>query len=133
SIFKGIELEYSQNITNSLLVSLNYSLLSSKDKDGKNLARRAEETIKAGIDYYPLDALHIGVFGEYIGKRYNDSDDGGQQTGRYSVVNLVTNYDISQNFSIYAKVDNIFDTYYQVVDGYATAPLSAYVGINAKF
>jgi len=133
SIFKGIELEYSQNITDSLSLSLNYCLLSAKDKDGKNLARRAEETAKLGVDYYPIDALHIGVFGEYIGKRYNDSDDGGQQTGRYSVVNLVTNYDISQNFSIYAKVDNIFDTYYQVVDGYATAPLSAYVGINAKF
>ncbi|MEA3330535.1 MAG: TonB-dependent receptor [Campylobacterota bacterium] len=133
SIFKGIELEYSQNITDSLLVSLNYCLLSAKDKDGKNLARRAEETAKLSVDYYPIDALHIGVFGEYIGKRYNGNDDDGEQTGRYNIVNLVTNYDINSNFSAYAKVDNLFDTYYQVVDGYATAPLSAYVGMNAKF
>ncbi len=133
SIFKGFEFEYSRNITEEILLSINYTILSAKDKDGESLARRPKSSAKLSLDYYPADELHIGLFGEYIGERYDDANDQGTQTGKYTVVNLVSNYDINKNFSVYAKVDNLFDTYYQSVDGYTTAPLSAYVGINAKF
>jgi vitamin B12 transporter len=34
---------------------------------------------------------------------------------------------------VYAKVDNLTDKYYQVVDGYATAQRSYYAGLSAKF
>ena len=133
SIFKGFEFEYSRNITEEILLSINYTILSAKDKDGESLARRPKSSAKLSLDYYPADELHIGLFGEYIGERYDDANDQGTQTGKYTVVNLVSNYDINKNFSVYAKVDNLFDTYYQSVDGYTTAPISAYVGINAKF
>jgi len=133
STFKGIELEYSQAIIESILLSLNYTSLSAQDKDGKELARRPKETLKLSLDLYPIDDLHLGIFGEYIGKRYNGFDKSGEQTGKYTLVNFTANYDINQNFSIYAKVDNVFDTSYQVIDGYATAPLSGYLGLNAKF
>ncbi|MEN8302675.1 MAG: TonB-dependent receptor [Campylobacterota bacterium] len=133
SIFKGYEFEYSQNITDTISLSLNYSILSAKDKGGKDLARRAKETAKLALDYYPLDDLHLGIFGEYIGERYDGADKGGEQTGRYIVVDFVANYDINKNLSLYTKVDNLFDKYYQTVDGYATAPLSGYLGLNAKF
>ena len=133
SIFKGFELEYFKSIADNVSLSLNASILSAKDKDGENLARRAKETLKLTLDYYPTDKLHIGIFGEYIGERFNTKNDQGTQTGKYTVANLVTNYDINRNFSLYLKIDNVFDTYYQTVDGYTTAPLSAYLGINAKF
>ena len=133
SIFKGVELEYSQNIIESIMLSLNYTHLTAQDKDGKELARRPKETLKATLDFYPIDALHLGLSGEYIGTRYDKFDKSGEQTGRYTLVNLSANYDVNQNFSLYTKVDNLFDTSYQIVDGYATAPLSAYLGLKAKF
>ena len=133
SIFKGYEFEYSQNIIDNILLSLNYTILSAKDKDDKYLARRPKETAKLSIDYYPIAELHVGVFGEYIGERYNSPDKQGQQTGRYTIVNFIANYDINKNLSVYTKVDNLFDKYYQTVDGYAAAPLSGYLGLNAKF
>ena len=133
SIFKGYEFEYSQNIIDSISISLNYSILSAKDKDGKYLARRPKETAKLGLDYYPLDNLHLGAYGEYIGERYDRADQSGQQTGRYAVLDIVSNYDINKNLSFYVKIDNLFDKYYQTVDGYTTAPLSGYLGLNAKF
>lgn len=131
--FKGYEFQYSQNITEEFSTSLNYTLLSAKDKDGKELARRPKETLKANIDYYPTDALHLGVWGEYIGERYDRADKQGRQTGKYTLVNLVANYDINENFATYVKLDNLFDKDYQVVDGYATASRSFYLGMNAKF
>lgn len=133
SIFKGFEFEYAQNILDNISLSLNYTILSAKDKDAHNLARRPNQTAKLSLDYYPVDNLHLGINGEYIGERYDKSNDLGVQTGKYTVVNFVTNYDINKNFSVYAKIDNLFDKYYQVVDGYSTASLSAYLGMNAKF
>ena len=133
STFKGYEFEYSQNITNSILLSLNYTILSAEDKDGRDLARRPKQTARLGLDFYPIDDLHLGVFGEYIGERYDSADESGEQTGKYTLVNFVANYDINKHLSLYTKVDNVFDKEYQTVDGYATAPLSGYLGLNAKF
>jgi len=133
SVFKGYEFEYKQNVIEAILLSLNYTILSAKDKDGKDLAKRPKETLKVSVDYYPVDDLHLGIFGEYIGERYNGYDKSSEQTGKYAVVNFVANYDINKNISLYTKIDNLFDKYYQTVNGYATAPLSGYLGVNAKF
>jgi vitamin B12 transporter len=57
----------------------------------------------------------------------------GRQTGKYFLANTVLNYELSNNMSTYLKVNNIFDKYYQVVDGYSTSPRAFYVGINAEF
>ena len=133
---KGVELEYNTNVSEDLSITSNYTWLNAKDNNGMKLERRPRYTLKMSADYYGIKDLHLGVYGEYIGERveytygtYNVD----AQTGKFAVVNLVANYDINKNFKVYVKIDNLFDRYYQVVDGYATAPLSAYVGIKAQF
>ena len=74
--------------------------------------------------------MHLNLNGKYIGDRL---DVGNVQTGKYAVWNTTLNYDVQKNIKAYIKVENIFDRYYQTVDGYATAPRSAYIGINYKF
>ncbi len=130
---QGIELGYDKEIFTDILLNLNYTWLDAKNNANQELGRRPKDTIKMGVDYYAITRTHLGVYGEYIGERYDRDNKQGKQTGKYTVVNLVANYDINKNFSLYAKVDNLFDKYYQVVDGYATAPLSAYAGLKAKF
>jgi vitamin B12 transporter len=51
----------------------------------------------------------------------------------YTVVDMVINYDISKTFSVYGKIDNLFNKYYEEVRGYTMAPFSAYGGVKAKF
>jgi len=51
----------------------------------------------------------------------------------FTVVDAAVNYDISKNFSVYAKLDNLFNKYYEEVRGYTMAPFSAYGGVKAKF
>ena len=130
---QGIEIEYSREVYTDLLLTTNYTWLDAKNDAGQELRRRPKDTVKISVDYYGISDLHLGVFGEYVGERYDSDNKQGEQTGKYAVINLVANYDINKNFSVYAKVDNLFDKYYQVVDGYATAPLSGYAGIKAKF
>jgi vitamin B12 transporter len=133
STLKGYEAEYKKEVLPKTLLSLNYTHLSAKDKDGKDLARRAKENLKFGIDYYGVEKLHFGIFGEYAGTRYDKLDQKGGQTGRYTVANGVVNYDLTDSIQLYGKIDNIADKYYQTVDGYATSPRAYYAGMEVSF
>ncbi|MGA1931438.1 TonB-dependent receptor domain-containing protein [Arcobacter sp. YIC-464] len=130
---KGYELSYNKDLTEDLLITLDYNHLSARDSDKKDLARRAKRELGFAVDYYGIDKFHFNVNARYIGTRYDGSNKTGAQTGRYTVWNTVVNYNINKTFSTYLKVDNLFDKYYQTVDGYATAERSAYVGLKAKF
>jgi len=140
STFKGVELKYSTDITDELFINISYTHLSAKDKDGIELRRRVKDSYKFATDYYFNDVLKFDFNGEYIGERYDDmlsvkdpSKTKGRQTGKYLVMNFVTNYEITDKISTYLKINNIFDKYYQVVDGYSSSPRAFYSGLNMKF
>ncbi len=133
SKIQGVEIEYTRELLNELLFTANYTKTDAKNSNKEVLGRRAKDNYKLSLDYYAISNLHVGINGEFIGKRFDSVNEQGVQTGEYAVVNLVANYNISKNFSTYLKVDNILDRYYQTVDGFASAPLSGYLGIKAKF
>jgi len=132
SILKGIELAYQKELISDTLLSLSYSYVDAKDKDNKDLARRAKHLLKFGLDYYGIDKLHLGINGEYVGQRYDKADQKGQQTGKYAVLNFTASYDITKQIQVYGKIENLTDKYYQTVDGYATSPRAFYLGLKAK-
>jgi vitamin B12 transporter len=130
---KGYELAYKKDIIEDTILNLNYTHLSAQNDDKEDLARRAKNQIGFGVDYYGISKFHFNVNGQYIGDRYNSDNKTGAETGNYTLWNSVVNYEINKTFSTYLKVDNIFNKYYQTVDGYATAERSAYVGLKASF
>ena len=133
STFKGFEAGYNNKVYADTLLSMSYTRLSAKNKNGQDLRRRASETLKFGIDYYGFSKLHMGLNGEYVGSRYDSDNKQGAQTGRYTVANAVVNYDLSKNIKIYGKIDNITDKYYQSVNNYATSPRAYYAGLEVSF
>ena len=140
STFKGVEAKYSTTINDNIYLNLSYTYLSAKDKDGIELRRRVKDTYKISTDYYLSENFNLNFNGEYIGKRYDDmlsikepEKDRGRQTGKYFVGNVVANYEFNDKINSYFKINNIFDRYYQVVDGYSTSPRAFYLGINIKF
>ena len=133
STIKGYETKYTRMLIEDLLLNLNYTHLSAKDSEEKELARRPKNQIGFGADYYGIDKFHFNVNGYYIGNRYDESNKSGAETGNYTLWNTVVNYEINKTFSTYLKVDNLFDKYYQTIDGYATAERSAYLGLKANF
>jgi len=130
---KGYELTYKKDVTEDTLLSLNYLHLSAKDNNNQDLARRAKRELGFAVDYYGIEKFHFNVNGSYVGTRYDGSNKSGAQTGKYTVWNTVVNYKINKTISTYLKVDNVFDKYYQTVDGYATPERSAFVGLKATF
>ena len=134
STFKGYEFAYQQNLLDLLSLNANYTHLASfEDKNGKDLARRPKREAKLSLDYYGIEKWHFGMNGQYIGTRYNGANQTGKQTGRYTVLNTVVNYDFTDSIQLYGKIDNITDKYYQTVDGYTTSPRAWYIGLKASF
>ena len=136
SKLKGYELAFKKDVIEDLFLNLAYTHLAAKDSKENRLLNRPNDKFNFGIDYYGISKLHLNVNGEYVGDRFSpDFVDytNKAKTGNYTLWNTVLNYDINKTFSTYLKVDNIFNKYYQTVDGYATAERSAYVGLKASF
>ncbi len=133
SHLKGVEFGYKDDFYDALTVTVNYTYLDAKNADGEFLRSRPKHQIDGNIVYYITENLNIGLNGQYIGERFDDDDRSGAQTGKYTIYNTVVNYTLNNNFTVYGKIDNIGDKYYQVRDGYATAERSYYAGLNAKF
>ena len=135
STLKGYEVSYNTTFDDVVALTLGYSKLDATDKDGKDLARRAKESVKFGLDYYGIDQLHLGVNGEYIGDR-DDTDFATYakvNTGNYLVANFVANYEVDKHMSVYGKVDNIADKYYQTAYGYTSSPRAVYAGMKLTY
>ena len=133
SKIKGVEVGYQTNIGEDFLISTSYTDLDATNEKGKTLARRPNKTLKLGVDYYGVENLHLALHGEYIGERFSRDDEQGQQTGRYTVANFSTNYQIYPKLSVYGKIDNIMDKNYQTVDGYSTSPRAVYFGMKLDY
>ena len=133
SKIQGVEVEYKTAINDDIVVSSNYTYLDAKNQNDQALRRRPNHTLNLNADYYGIQDLHLGAYAQYIGERYENDDKQGAENGKYTVVNLVANYEINKNILAYVKIDNLFNKHYQVVDGYASAPLSAYTGLKINF
>ncbi|CAI6152070.1 MAG: Vitamin B12 transporter BtuB [uncultured Sulfurimonas sp.] len=133
TISKGIELIYNDYFFDLVGVNAMYTYVEAEDTDGKELARRPKNQVDARATYYVDENWDLGVSAQYIGERYDAKDKGGAQTGDYTVVNFVSNVKVNKVVTVYGKIDNLTDMYYQTVDGYATAGRSLYVGLIAKY
>lgn len=132
SRLKGYEVRYNQNITDTLALNLAYNKLSAKDKEGHYLVRRPHETATGSLNYYATSKLSFNANANYIGTRYDDAAQT-NQTGRYTLLGAVINYEATDTLSFYLRADNLTDKLYQEVSGYGTAGRSIYVGLNTKF
>lgn len=132
TLLQGYEAKGSHSIGDTLVLGATYSKLYTKSTNGKTLPGRPHESFKTTVDWYPLPSTHIGLNAQYIGKRYNDTANT-IETGNYTVMGAVFNYALMTHIDLYAKIDNMFDRYYQSVDGYATAGRSGYIGVKIDY
>ncbi len=129
SKIQGLELEYKKDINDDIFVAVNYTRLKTQDNKGKKLDRRPKDSLKVAFDYYGLANTNINLNGEYIG----DRSEGTNQTGKYTIFNMVANYDINHQAKIYVKINNITDKYYQSIYGFASSPRAFYAGAEYSF
>jgi len=133
SLLQGVEIGYNDQFFDRLALKTTYTYLDARNGNKQRLARRPEQQVDAIVSYFINEKAQVGLNGQYIGARYDKTDEKGAQTGYYTVINLVGNYDVNENFSLYARLDNLTNVYYQQVDGYATAKRSLYAGLTLRY
>lgn len=130
---KGYEVSYKEELIEDTIANVSYTHLRAENDENQDLRRSPRQQLKYGIDYYGINDFHFNVNGQYTGAMYEKDNKSGVKTGEYTIWNTIVNYDINKTYKAYLKVDNLFDKYYQTIDGYATAERSAYVGLKASF
>ncbi len=130
AIFKGVEAKVSKDILEDFFANMSYSRFITKDTNGKSIANRPNWKLGYGVLWYPSDVHSVGVDGYYVGERY---DFNGYQTGKYNVTNITLRHNFAPHFTGVVKIVNVFDRFYQEINGYGTPGRSFYIGIEGSF
>ena len=136
----GVEFYFKTNPFENLNISFNYTFTNSKDEsvgstdNGLPLLRIPKNKFGLNVNYSFLKNANVNMELISVGKR-DDKDFNAYPAERiimknYTLANIAASYLLTDQIKIYGKVDNIFNTYYEEILGYATPGLSAYIGIK---
>lgn len=95
---------------------------------GQRLLRRARYAVNARAGYR-WRRLHLGADLLYSGDRM---DFGGVILGSYTLVNLNASFQLTDQWQLFAKVENAFDRTYMLANGFNTAGRTGYIGIRYR-
>ena len=55
------------------------------------------------------------------------------QANDYFVANFVADWDVTEQWSLYGRVENLFDKFYEPAAGYPALGRSGYLGARSRF
>ncbi len=100
------------------------------------LLRRPQNKASGDVDYQ-LDAAGLGASLIYVGNSYDanyvTAFGDTVQLASYFLVNLRASYQVNSQVKLFARVDNLFNQYYEEAYGYSTPGLSVYGGTKVSF
>lgn len=139
----GIETFINYSIPESFSVKLNYTYTYAVDKSQESaekdlrLIRRPMHKASLEANYIPLSGLNLNCSVIYTGAR-EDKDFSGWTTVRvtlpdYTLVNLAASYRVSSFATLNARMENIFDKYYEDILYYGTMGRNFSVGISLNY
>jgi vitamin B12 transporter len=94
------------------------------------LPRRAKFAGNASADY-KVGAVDVGANVVYSGQTYDTlSNNPTNINNPYTLLNVFTSYKLDSRWSIFARVNNVFNTQYQTIYGYAMPGANVFAGIR---
>ena len=135
---EGVELFASAKPIDDLTLRINYTYTDTEDKTtGEALIRRPKNKIGFDINYHFLNNGNVNLGVIYVGKR-DDLDfsifpSRRVKLDQYTLVNLAVSYDITKNFQLFGRVENLLDKEYEEVKGYGTPGFSFFGGMKLSF
>ena len=133
----GVEFELSLKPTSKLDVRANYSIVNAINRSaganfGNRLALRPRDSANVSVDWQTPLKLSVGASLTIIGDSFDNLANTVRLDG-YALANVRASMPIGDAFEVYGRVDNLFDTEYQVVKNYGTYVRNAHIGVRAKF
>ncbi|HHQ4895256.1 TPA: TonB-dependent receptor domain-containing protein [Aeromonas veronii] len=132
---KGVETEIGID-TGPVHHRLSYDYTRAKDKGNQDLQllRRAEHK-GSWIADTRFDATTLTTELLYVGKRYDNNWATNQRVelGAYTLLNLAASYEVTQQFTLGGRIDNVFDRDYAPAYGYASPGTEFKVTADYRF
>jgi len=110
-------------------LSASVDFLKARDEDTEQrLQRRADRTASLRVEH-PVGPARVGAELYASDGRYSRSNEVDRLPG-YAVVNLFGRYALAPQWTIEARVDNVFDQDYELIKDFNTGGVTAYLGVR---
>ena len=137
----GVEIFATAKPFTGLELKANYTYTNALDKSpgsaeyNKKLIRRPTDKAGLYVSYTFIDKFNLNTEVIYVGKRedINFSTYSRIEMKDYTLINLAAHYNVLDFLRLNFRLDNLFDTDYEEVFGYATPGRSFYGGIGLNF
>lgn len=127
----GLELEAEAVVLGDLSITGAYTYTDSSQNAASSWARVPRHALSLTLEKPLADKLtgRLAVIGAFDRPDWRD----GTAAGDYAIANAMLEYDLGNNMVGYLRVENLFDTEYELDRNYGTSGRAAYVGIRARF
>ena len=138
---EGIELSIDYAATDKIDLGLAYTYLTATDdENGVHLLRRPRHMLQASAFYRPTESLRFGITGTgYAGREDAsfgpppDFDRIRADQEDYFVVELLIDWQATEQLSFFARAENLFDEKYESVLGYPALGRTGSIGARWTF
>ncbi|WP_444933367.1 TonB-dependent receptor plug domain-containing protein [Microbulbifer sp. JTAC008] len=127
---QGAEFVVEAQLTDSLLLSANYTYTDAEEADDSPRARSPKHLANLGFTYKPTSDLSL-VMNLRSSADVVDSD--GTSLDDYQVLDASVRYQLNNSTTVFVRGENLTDEDYVEVTGYNTAGLAGYAGVEFSF
>lgn len=131
AVLQGFSLEGGFRLDSSFNLHASLDLQNPRNKETDSLLdRRSKYHGNIGIDYVS-GPVTVGGDVTFSGKRYDGN--GANRLGGYALLSLRASYDLTKDWQVFARWNNVFDKSYELAYGYQTPGSNAFIGVRYGF
>jgi vitamin B12 transporter len=133
----GVELGWTQDLSDKWHVRANYAALNTKNlssgaNNGKDVARKPDSVGNVDLTYAATEKLNLGLGVRYVGASFDNAANT-VVLKAYTLVDLRVDYALNDTVSLYGRVENAGDTRYQTAATYAQLGRRVWLGIHTRW
>ncbi len=127
---EGIEVSAQWNLNRALALSADYAYIDATEGNGTPLRRLPRHSGDLVLSLDPAGPFSSAVLLRFNGRESNVD---GSELDEWTRVDINARYDVSDNFEVFGRVENLLDADYQQILGYGTPGRSSSVGARWRY
>ncbi len=131
SVRQGLELAGALPLGPNATLGLTYAWTDAVRPNGARLGLVPRHDLRATFDARLGERIGLGLSVQHVADRLDEF--GATPAADYTVASASLRYDLGADAEAWLRVENLFDTRYEVVPGYGTGGRTIHVGLRKRF